>query len=132
MPLITLLFAALHALLLMCLVVPIVSHRRRHGIGVGDGGDLLLARRMRVQANFIEYVPLGLLLLALLELSLLPAGWLWLFGSVLFTGRCLHAYGFSRSAGRSFGRFAGTLLTWTDLIVMALAGIALSLSRSLA
>lgn len=129
MPTVTLLFASLHALLLMALVVPIVLHRRRHHIGLGDGGDAVLARRMRVQANFIEYVPLALLLLALLELSGLAKPWVWGFGGVLLLGRVLHAVGLSGSAGTSKGRFYGTLLTWIDLVAMAVAGIVLGLLK---
>ncbi|MGI8561430.1 MAG: MAPEG family protein [Luteimonas sp.] len=128
-PTVTLLFASLHALLLMALVVPIVLHRRRHRIGLGDGGDAVLVRRMRVQANFVEYVPLALVLLALLELAGLGKTWVWVFGSVLLAGRVLHAVGLSGSAGTSKGRFYGTLLTWADLVAMAAAGIVLALLK---
>ncbi len=123
MPKITLLFAALHALLLLSLSVPVVLHRNRHKVGLGDGGDASLARKIRVQANFVEYVPMALLLLALLELSGAAASWLWGFGAVLLLGRVLHALGLSGSAGYSFGRFFGTALTWTVLGAMALTGI---------
>jgi uncharacterized protein len=129
LPVISLLFASLHALLLMALSVPIVLHRRRARIGLGDGGDAVLARRMRVQANFIEYVPLGLLLLALLELGGLAAIWVWVFGAVLLLGRVLHAIGLSGSAGTSMGRFHGTLLTWLDLTAMAGTGVFLALGH---
>jgi uncharacterized membrane protein YecN with MAPEG domain len=125
MPTITLLFASLHVLLLMCLLVPISRHRHRLRIGIGDGGDPLLQRKIRVHANFIEYVPLALLLLGLLELSGLGATWLWLSGATLLLGRVLHAVGFSRKAGYSFGRFYGTALTWCALLAMALAGLSL-------
>lgn len=122
-PSVTLLFASLHALLLMVLVVPIVLHRRRARIGIGDGGDALLARRMRVQANFVEYVPMGLVLLALLELAGLPAAWIWALGSTLLAGRVLHAVGLAGSAGVSRGRFLGTLLTWIVIVAMAAVGL---------
>lgn len=128
-PTITLLFASLHALLLMALVVPIVLHRRRHRIGLGDGGDAVLVRRIRVQANFVEYVPLALLLLALLEMGGLAKTWVWVFGSALLVGRVLHAIGLSASAGTSKGRFYGTLLTWIDLAAMAVSGIVLMLLK---
>lgn len=123
MPKITLLFAALHALMLVALAVPISRRRRQQRIGIGDGGDAQLALSIRVQANFIEYVPLALLLLLLLELGGLPAIWLYVFGTALLLGRILHATGLSRSAGVTFGRFWGTALTWLDLLAMALAGL---------
>ena len=117
------LFTALHILLLLCLLVPISRHRYRLRIGIGDGGDASLQRKIRVHANFIEYAPLALLMLGLLELSGLAATWLWLFGTVLLLGRVMHAVGFSLKAGYSFGRFYGTALTWLVLLAMALAGL---------
>ena len=126
MPWITLLFAALHALLLLVLLARISRHRHGHRIGFGDGGDALLARKIRVHGNFIEHVPMALLLLALLELCGLAAPWLWAFGATLLLARVLHAIGLSRSAGASFGRFWGTALTWLVLLVMALAGLVLA------
>ncbi|HOU65871.1 MAG TPA: MAPEG family protein, partial [Thermomonas sp.] len=112
MPKITLLFASLHALLMLGLVLPIARHRHARRIGLGDGGDTLLARRIRVHGNFIEHVPFALLVLALLELCGLAPTWLWGFGGALLLGRILHALGLSRSGGYSFGRFAGTTLIW--------------------
>jgi uncharacterized membrane protein YecN with MAPEG domain len=126
-PKITLLFASLHALLLLALIAPISRHRHRHGIGLGSGGDPVLARKIRVHANFIEFVPIALLLLALLELAGLQAAWLWTFGALLLLARVMHAIGLSRHAGYSFGRFWGTVLTMLVLLGMAVAGLWLSL-----
>jgi uncharacterized membrane protein YecN with MAPEG domain len=127
MPKITLLYASLHALLLLALIAPISRHRHRHGIGLGSGGDPLLARKIRVHANFIEFVPIALLMLALLELAGLQAAWLWAFGGLLLLARLMHAIGLSRHAGYSFGRFWGTVLTMLVLLAMATAGLWLSL-----
>jgi uncharacterized membrane protein YecN with MAPEG domain len=127
MPKITLLFASLHALLLLALIAPISRHRHRHRIGLGSGGDPVLARKIRVHANFIEFVPIALLLLALLELAGLQVAWLWTFGAVLLLARVMHAIGLSRHGGYSFGRFWGTVLTMLVLLGMAGAGLWLSL-----
>ncbi len=123
MPKTTLLFTSLHVLLLLCLLVPISRHRHRLRIGIGDGGDASLQRKIRVHANFIENVPLALLMLGLLEFAGVAATWLWLFGSILLLARLMHAVGFSRKAGYSFGRFYGTALTWFVLLAMALMGL---------
>jgi uncharacterized protein len=123
MPKITLLFASLHALLMLVLLARISRHRHGHRIGLGDGGDAMLARKIRVHGNFVEHAPFALLLLALLELAGLDASWLWTLGGVLLLGRVLHAVGLSRSGGYSFGRFFGTAMTWLALLVMALAGL---------
>lgn len=126
MPTISLLFASLHVLLMLALMVPISLHRRRQSIGLGDGGDPVLLRKIRVHANFVEHVPLALLVLALLELGGLPQSLLWLLGVALLLGRLLHAAGLSRRSGYSFGRFWGTAITWGVLLAMALAGAWLS------
>jgi uncharacterized membrane protein YecN with MAPEG domain len=43
-----------------------------------------------------------------------------LFGIVLIVARVLHAIGLSVTGGVSFGRFVGTGVTWTVMLVMAL------------
>ncbi|MEO5962933.1 MAG: MAPEG family protein [Thermomonas sp.] len=128
MPKITLLFASLHVLLMLVLLARISTHRHGHKIGLGDGGDLVLSRKVRVHGNFIEHAPVALLMLGLLELCGLPALWLWVLGSVLLLGRVMHAAGLSRTAGYSVGRFWGTAMTWLALLLMALAGIWIALA----
>lgn len=127
MPRITLLFASLHALLMLLLLARISRHRHGHRIGLGDGGDAELGRKIRVHGNFVEHVPFALLLLALLELSGLRASWLWIFGGALLIGRVMHAMGLSQTGGYSIGRFWGTALTWLVILAMAIAGIWLAL-----
>src|SRR3954453_7800133 len=111
MPTITLLFASLHVLLMLFLLARISRHRHGQRIGLGDGGDVVLNRKIRVHGNFIEHAPIALLLLGLLELCGLPAAWLWMFGGALLLGRTMHAIGLSSSGGYSIGRFWGTALT---------------------
>jgi len=119
--------AAIHGLLLLVLVGRISRLRHARRIGLGDGGDPELARAIRVHGNFIEHVPLALVLLALLELGGLPAPWLWGLGGALLLGRLLHAFGLSRSSGVSLGRFYGTALTMVVVLAMSLAGLWLAL-----
>ena len=126
-PKITLLFAALHPLLMLPLASRVAFHRHSQKVGLGDGGDKRLMRKIRVHANFVEYVPVALLLLALLELSGLSAIWLWSLGGTLLLARVLHAIGLSLRSGYSFGRFWGTLLTWGVLATMVIVGVWLSL-----
>lgn len=123
MPRITLAVASLHVLLYLVLTMRVVRRRQAAQVGVGSGGDQALALRMRVHGNFAEYVPLALLMLALLELCGLPAALLWTFGLALLAARTLHAIGLGSSAGYSTGRFGGALLTFVVLLAMALAGL---------
>lgn len=126
-PRITLLFASLHALMFLGLSLRVVLQRRSNRVGIGDGGHSALARSIRVHGNFTEYVPLALILMALLELGALPSTWLWVSGSMLLLGRILHAAGLGRTAGVSPGRFLGMVLTWASLLLMAWLGIARAL-----
>ena len=66
---ITALYASLLAPLFILLSVRVIGARRSARVPVGDGGNTVLLRRMRVQANFAEYVPFALLLMALAEKS---------------------------------------------------------------
>ncbi|GAB2515892.1 MAPEG family protein [Lysobacter humi (ex Lee et al. 2017)] len=123
MPVVTLLIAGLHGLLLLALLWPIVRVRRGRKIGLGDGGDPELLRRIRVHANFIENVPFALVLLALLELGGLAKVAVAALGLVLLGARLAHAAGLGASAGYSKGRFWGTLLTWIVVLVGSLLAI---------
>lgn len=129
MPYVTLLVAGLHGLLLLALLWPVVRLRRGRRVGLGDGGDRELLRRIRVHANFIEYVPMLLLLLALLELAGLDARAVGALGIVLFVARLMHAQGLGSSEGVSSGRFWGTLLTWAVLLAASVLAIGLALVR---
>jgi uncharacterized protein len=122
-PRIALLITSLHVLLYAVLSLRVMLHRLSSKVGVGTGGDAVLTRKVRVHANFSEYVPLALLMLALLELAGIRAALLWTFGIALLAGRVLHAIGLGGSAGYSFGRFCGALLTFATLVVMAAFGL---------
>jgi uncharacterized protein len=113
-------YAALGALLILLLVYAVVQRRMRARVGLGDGGDAVLARRIRAHGNAIETLPLGLLLLLLLELGGLATWALHGFGAVLLVSRMLHAWGLSRRSGTSPGRFLGMLLTLIVVLAMAL------------
>lgn len=116
---ITGLYAALCALLILALSFRIVGLRRRLKVGIGDGGDAGLARAIRAQANAIEYVPLMLVMLLVAENNGAGVVFVHACGAGLVLARVLHAVGLSGSAGTSFGRFWGTLVTWIVLLVLA-------------
>ena len=122
-PRITLLVASLHVLFYLLLSMRVMLHRKAHRIGVGTGGDEAMTRRVRVHANFAEYVPLALLMLVLLELAGTAAAVVWTCGLVLLLALLAHAIGLGGSAGYSAGRFGGTLLTLAVLLAMALLGL---------
>ena len=120
---ITLLYAGLCALLVLILAMRVAYWRFKHKIGLGDGGDKELLKRVRAHGNAVEYLPLSLILLGGLELNGYPNGLIHGFGIALFVSRVAHAWGLSRSSGSSLGRMSGMLVTWS--IMLAMAGFAI-------
>ncbi len=117
---ITSLYAAIAALFYLGLTLWVILYRGKTRISLGDGEDKGLRKRMRVHANFIEYAPLALILIALSELSgATPVG-LHILGLALITGRALHAYGFGRAPQILILRQIGMLST---LCVIAAAAV---------
>ncbi|MEZ5818794.1 MAG: MAPEG family protein [Hyphomicrobiaceae bacterium] len=114
-------YAAILTLLFVVLSLRVIFSRRSGGTSLGDGGDDQLLRRIRVHGNFAEYVPLALLLMALMELRGLPRPYLHLVGLPLISGRLLHAYGVSLGVG--WARVAGMALTFATLVAAALANL---------
>jgi hypothetical protein len=119
MPAIAAFYAGLIGILLIILALPISALRGRLKVGVGDGGDPVLARTIRVHANTVEWALPTLLLLVLAELNRAPPALLHICGIALLVARVLHAFGLSHTSGASPGRFVGTALTWVALIVLA-------------
>ena len=126
---VTALYAALLAPLFVLLSVRVIGGRREARTALGDGGDPALLRRMRVHANFAEYAPFALLLLALAE-SLGTRTWLLhVIGAILLIGRLLHAAGVSRHPEIPRLRVAGMALTFAAIGVGALACLLGALPR---
>ena len=113
-------YAGLLGLLLIALSAQVVLARRRYRVGLGAGSEEGLQQAIRVQANFVEYVPFAVILLVLAELTGLPVPALHGAGILLVASRVLHAIGLTQSPGRSFGRFYGTAGTWLVIVALSL------------
>lgn len=116
---VTPLYAALLTLWFLLLSLQVIQCRRAARVSLGDGGDAILQRAIRSQANFAEYVPLALLLLAILELSRFSIYALHAIGATLLIARLLHGWAFSFAAESRFGRYWGAVLTFVVLIIEA-------------
>ncbi len=117
---ITALYAGLLGLILIFLSYKVAGNRKKHQVGIGDGDNDELSRAIRVHANFTEYVPVALILLAVSEVNHANPLLVHIGGTVLVIGRLLHAYGLGKTASVSFGRFVGIVLTW--LVILGLSG----------
>ena len=114
---ITGMYAALAALMIVALARKVISLRRQHKVALGDGGQQDLLAAIRAHANAVEYLPIGLLLLLLLELSQGPAWLIHLLGSLFIIGRLIHANGVSKAIITR--RIIGMQFTLWMLLIMA-------------
>ena len=94
MPLpISALYAAGLALVGLGLMQHVGRHRLRVGVSLGDGGDPGLLAAMRCQANYIEQVPMALILIVLVEANGAAAWWVHMLGAILLVSRIIHPFG---------------------------------------
>ena len=114
---ITSLYAAPLGLLLIILSIRTLRLRRGFQVAYGDGKRPELVRAIRAHANFIEYVPLALLLCTLTELGNGPPWLVHSVGGTLLLGRCIHAYGISQVDEDFRLRVAGMSPTFTALLL---------------
>ncbi|HZE61625.1 MAG TPA: MAPEG family protein [Burkholderiales bacterium] len=118
-------YAGLLAIFFFALSMRVVAVRGR--VSLGDGGDPVVLRRMRGQANFAEYVPLILVMMALLEYQRAAAWQLHAIGITLVIARLLHGIALSFTPKWWFGRFFGTVLTFALLNVCGIGCVFLGL-----
>lgn len=114
------LYAGLCGLLMVILFVRVSQRRLSSKIGIGCGNDAVLEQRVRAHGNFIESVPMALVLLYILEQSGTREIYVHAFGVVLVISRVAHAYGMSTTSGRSVGRFYGSIGTLLVIIGLSI------------
>lgn len=122
---ITLTMAAAAALINIWLATRVSQMRIRDKVLNGDAGNPRIVARMRAHANFVEYTPFFLILLALIELAEGPERWLWAVAIVYIVARLAHPFGMGKSSV-SLLRAASVIVTW--LVLVGLAGYAILLS----
>lgn len=122
-------YAALLALLIVRLSMGVVRLRRLKKVRLGDGGDSALQNAIRAQGNATEYAPIAVILLVLLESNgghalLIHSG-----GIAILAGRLLHARGLLNENLRY--RVLGMQFTIFGLVGLALANLAYAAYRQL-
>jgi uncharacterized protein len=108
-------YAALLALLFVALSIRAIGARRTAKVAIGPLGREALDRRLRAHANFAEYAPFALLLLALAEARGAPGVALHAGAALLVLGRLSHAWGVSRAPENFRFRVAGMGMTFTAI-----------------
>ncbi len=69
----------------------VIQIRRKDKVSLGDGGNEILNKRIRAHGNFMEYVPIALVLIFLAEWEGAPDLIVHILGLALIAGRLLHA-----------------------------------------
>ena len=126
MPSVTAFYLAILALIYAVLALRVAGLRRANRVLFGDADNAGLRTAIRVHANFIEYVPIIALLVALLEMSGMPATRVHLLMGALLLSRLLHPMGMAARPGTwqfNAGRVATILLTLVVLVAAAIQAL---------
>ncbi len=123
MPVITTLYAGLLGMILLATSYKAGSLRGKLNIPLGHGDNLELHLAMRRQANFVEYVPMILILVALLEMDGAPKLAIHCMGAGLVIFRACHALGVEAHTMSSKGRFVGAAGTALTLLIASVWAI---------
>lgn len=114
-------YAGLLTLLIVWLSLNVIRLRRSKNISLGDGGEAELQTAIRAQGNAVEYIPIAMILLVLLELNHAHLAVLHLGGMAIVAGRLIHARGLlSQHLGL---RVLGMKITFFTLMALALINL---------
>jgi uncharacterized membrane protein YecN with MAPEG domain len=125
-PSITSAYLGILALLYLVLGLQVSRLRRGNKVLFGDGGNIQLRSAIRAHANFIEYVPIIALMVAMLEMSGMPPARVHLLMGALLLSRLLHPLGMYSKPGTwqfGVGRIAGILITFAVLAAAAVSAL---------
>jgi uncharacterized membrane protein YecN with MAPEG domain len=120
MPAITALYAGILGLISLALAFAVGRIRGATGISLGDGGNPELLVAIRRHGNFVEYVPLAVVLIAFVELDGASAAAVHALGGGLVVARIAHAIGLKADTIQHPGRAIGAGLT---VLITAVASI---------
>jgi len=112
----TLITAGMLGVLYAVLSAMVITARIKNRVSLGDGGVPALQALIRVHGNFGEYVPIILVLMALVELAGGSRTVLMWSGIALVVARVLQAIGVWKRVAPQPLRIAGTSLTLVLLI----------------
>ena len=124
MPSITALYAGL--LGLMSIAIGIAVGRLRggpDGASIGDGGNHAILVGMRRHANFVEWTPMAVILIALLELNKISPNYIHILGAVLVIARASHAIGMQADGSNGIFRSIGAIGTLLVTLVASIMAI---------
>ncbi|MCG9781648.1 MAPEG family protein [Vibrio brasiliensis] len=113
---ITALYAAILASLMIWLSIQVIKQRRKAQVKYSDGGVDALTIARSAHSNAVDYIPITLIMMATLEYNGANPWMIHLCGVVFVLGRLLHAKGIL--ADRLKGRVSGMKLTFLVMAVL--------------
>lgn len=114
-------FAGILSIFYIYLSFRVILIRNKKKISLGNGGFAPLDIAIRAHGNFSEYVPIGMILLALLELNGMSGWIIIILGTILTLGRFIHFSAFYNPGKISLPRrVAGMILTFAALFFSGL------------
>ena len=124
MLLITAFFSTILALIFYNLSINVISLRRKYKVSLGSSKKHKdLEQAIRAHGNLSEFLPIGLILLACLEVNHLPKIVVFMCGLFFLIGRYLHATSFLKEEINSSNRVLGMKITHWSIILMAILNI---------
>lgn len=125
---VTALYGGLNALLAVLLGLNVSLTRGREKVNFGSGDSIKMQQAIRVHQNNVEYVPLAITLLLILEIMGAASLWIHIYGGALFVARLSHAHGLMTSTEATPTRFIGALSTFILIIAASIGCIAMGWS----
>ena len=124
MLLITAFFSSILALIFYKLSINVIRLRKKYKVSLGSSKKHKdLDQAIRAHGNLSEFLPIGLILLACLEVNHLPKIVVFMCGLFFLIGRYLHASSFLKEEIDSSNRVLGMKITHWSIILMAILNI---------
>ena len=123
MAVVTALYGSILGLMIVALGINVTMHRVKLRVALGDGGNPVMLRMMRIHANAIEYLPIAVLLMLVYELNAGMRILLHVVGIALVVGRIIQTAAMWSTPVAGAGRGIGQSLTWLAIAVLAIANL---------
>jgi uncharacterized membrane protein YecN with MAPEG domain len=126
---VTALFSSILFFLYYYLAKNVIQIRRKNKIAIGFAKNKELEQAIAAHSNFSQYVPLGLIMMACMELNKIHFSLIFIAGICFTYGRIVHAKSFLKKNMDLKQRVQGMKFTFWTMIAMAVLNIVSFLIR---
>ncbi|MBF0289490.1 MAG: MAPEG family protein [SAR324 cluster bacterium] len=117
----TALYTSILSTLICMLSLNVIKVRRKHEIAYGDGGNEELQIARSAQGNALDYIPIALILLFVLEYNQANLLLVHLLGMALVIGRIIHSWSILHNNFK--GRVKGMQITFLTILFLAILNL---------